>query len=179
MNKLYIVRHGETDWNNKGLLQGTTDIELNKEGIKQVQELSKIIDLDKIDICICSPLKRTKETAKILVSNKKKIIYDEMLIERDYGDYEGKKINYDEIIKQWNYKLNDKSYNIESIQECLLRAKIFLDKVKQKYDGKNILVVSHGSFIKALHFNLVGYNEDTDFLSFNPNNAIIYEYDME
>lgn len=76
MNKLYIVRHGETDWNNKGLLQGTTDIELNKEGIKQVQELSKIIDLDKIDICICSPLKRTKETAKILVSNKKKIIYD-------------------------------------------------------------------------------------------------------
>lgn len=38
MNKLYIVRYGETDWNNKGLLQGTTDIELNKEGIKQVQE---------------------------------------------------------------------------------------------------------------------------------------------
>lgn len=60
----------------------------------------------------------------------------------------------------------------------MLRAKIFLDKVKQKYDGKNILVVSHGSFIKALHFNLVGYNEDTDFLSFNPNNVIIYEYDM-
>lgn len=60
----------------------------------------------------------------------------------------------------------------------MLRAKSFLDKVKQKYDGKNILVVSHGSFIKALHFNLVGYNEDTDFLSFNPSNAIIYEYDM-
>ena len=54
-----------------------------------------------------------------------------------------------------------------------------MDKVRQKYDDKNILVVSHGSFIKALHFNLVGYNEDTDFLSFNPNNVIIYEYDME
>ena len=40
------MRHGETDWNNKGLLQGTTDIELNKEGIKQIQELSKKIDLD-------------------------------------------------------------------------------------------------------------------------------------
>ena len=44
--KLYLVRHGETDWNDKGLLQGTTDIELNKEGIKQIQELSKKIDLD-------------------------------------------------------------------------------------------------------------------------------------
>ena len=41
MSKLYIVRHGQTDWNVKKLLQGATDIELNGDGIKQAEELSK------------------------------------------------------------------------------------------------------------------------------------------
>ena len=54
-----------------------------------------------------------------------------MLIERSFGDYEGKKINFDLIALQWNLKLNDNSHN------------------------KTILLVSHGSFIKALHFNLI------------------------
>ncbi len=60
MHKLYIVRHGKTDWNDQRLLQGLTDIALNEEGIKQTKELRKKIDLSKIDICICSPLKRAK-----------------------------------------------------------------------------------------------------------------------
>ena len=63
MNKIYIVRHGQTDWNIKKLLQGKTDIKLNEEGIRQTKELSKVIDLNNIDVCICSPLKRTKKTA--------------------------------------------------------------------------------------------------------------------
>ena len=41
------------------------------------------------------------------------------------------------------------------------------------------MVVSHGRFIKALHFNLVGYDENTDFLSFNPKNTTLYTYDYE
>ena len=53
MTKLYVVRHGQTDWNVQKLLQGATDIELNEEGIKQAEELSKKLDLDKIDICFC------------------------------------------------------------------------------------------------------------------------------
>ena len=60
MNKLYVVRHGQTDWNVKKLLQGATDIELNEVGIKQAEELSRKLDLDKIDICFCSPLKSPK-----------------------------------------------------------------------------------------------------------------------
>ena len=178
MNKIYIVRHGNTTWNEKGLLQGTTDIGLNEEGITQVKNLSKKLDLSKIDICICSPLKRAKQTADILIGNKIEIIYDDMIIERNFGDYEGKKIDFDLIKKQWNYKLNDSSHNIESLQSCLLRAKIFLDKIKKEYPNKTILIISHGSFIKALHFNLIGYDENTDFLSFNPKNSLLYEYDL-
>lgn len=176
MNKIYIVRHGKTDWNKKGLLQGTTDIEINEEGIAQAKKLAKLIDTDEIDICICSPLKRTRKTAEILIENKKEIIYDDMIIERCFGNYEGKPINFDLIKKQWNYKLNDSSNNIESIQDCLERANKFLKKLKEKYENKTILIVSHGSFIKALHFNLIGYDENTDFLSFDPKNTTLYTY---
>lgn len=179
MNKLYIVRHGQTDWNVKKLLQGKTDIELNEDGINQAKELTKVIDLDKIDICICSPLKRTRKTAELIVEDKVPIIYDELLLERGFGNYEGKPIIFDLIEKQWNYKLNDTSENIESIQDCLKRAKEFLDKINNTYQNKNILVVSHGSFIKTLHFNLIGYDENTDFLSFSPKNAVVYEYAMK
>ena len=178
MNKLYIVRHGQTDWNVKKLLQGSTDIELNEMGIKQAKELSKKLDLSQIDICFCSPLKRARQTANILLQDKVKVIYDDMIVERGFGNYEGKPINFDLIIPQWNYKLNDNSNNIESIQDCLLRAKKFIDKVKENYPNKAILIISHGSFIKALHFNLIGYNENTDFLSFNPENSVLYEYEI-
>lgn len=179
MIKLYIVRHGKTDWNEKGLVQGTTDIALNAEGIAQTKELANKIDLSKIDICICSPLKRVKQTADILVGNKINILYDDLVTERGFGDYEGKKLDFDSIASQWDYELNDSSHNIESIQDCLLRANKFLNKIQEKYSNKTILIVSHGSFIKALHFNLVGYDNNTDFLSFNPKNATLYEYDLK
>lgn len=132
MTKIYIVRHGKTDWNVQGIMQGSVDISLNEEGIKQVKEMSKTIDLSSIDICMCSPLKRAKETAKLIVGNKKKIICDELLRERNFGNYEGKKVDFDLIFRQWDYKLNDKEGNIESIKDCLERAKKFLDKVKKE-----------------------------------------------
>ncbi|MDD4188129.1 MAG: histidine phosphatase family protein [Bacilli bacterium] len=179
MNKLCVVRHGKTEWNIKGLLQGSTDIDLVDEGISQAEELANEIELDKIDICICSPLKRAKQTADILVKNKLEIIYDDLVLERGFGDHEGKKINFDLIGQQWDYKFNDSSHNIESLQDCLSRAKAFLDKIKKEYPNKTILIVSHGSFMKALHFNLIGYDENTDFLSFNPKNTTLYEYNFE
>lgn len=176
MNKLYIIRHGKTDWNNLRLMQGRVDIPLNEEGRDDAVKLASSINLSDIDICFCSPLKRTRETAEIIVQNKLKIIYDDLLIERDFGDYEGCEVNFDLIQKQWDYNLNDKSGNIESIKECLNRAKVFLDKLKKEYPNKTILIISHGSFIKALHFNIIGYDEKTDFLSFRPANTMVYEY---
>ncbi|MBQ1812741.1 MAG: histidine phosphatase family protein [Bacilli bacterium] len=56
------------------------------------------------------------------------------------------------------------------------RAKQFINKIKNNYPNKNILIVSHAGLIKALHFNLIGYGENTDFLSFVPKNTTIYEY---
>lgn len=70
MIKLFIVRHGKTDWNLLGIVQGSTDISLNEEGIIEARNLSEKIDISKIDLCISSPLKRAMEIAKIITKNK-------------------------------------------------------------------------------------------------------------
>lgn len=176
MINIIIVRHGKTDWNEKQLMQGKTDIPLNNDGINDAKVLASIIKDKKIDLCFCSPLIRAQQTAKILM-DESKIIIDDSLVERDFGELEGKKIVFDHIEEYWDYKLNYKGQGIESIQDCLKRAKRFLDKIKT-YNNKTILIVSHGAFIKALHFNLIGYDKNTDFLSFNPKNTTIYEYTL-
>ena len=177
MIKLYVVRHGKTDWNNLNIMQGLTDIPLNEEGRRQAENLARQIDLDNIDLCFSSPLKRARETADIIVRNKKEVVEDQLLVERSFGELEGKTIDFDLVYRQWN-DLDDKTGNVESIRECLNRAKDFLDKIKKEYPNKSILIVSHGGFIKALHFSIIGYDKDTDFLSFKPENAIIYEYEL-
>lgn len=178
MNKLYVVRHGRTDWNDLKIIQGTTDTDLNEKGIEEVKQLASLLDLNKIDICISSPLTRTKKTAEILTQGKINIIYDNLIIERGYGDYEGEKIDRELIAAQWNYKANNSAHNTESIKECLFRAEKFLNKIKIEYNNKNILIVTHGGFMKALHFAIQGYDENTDFLSFYAQNTKIYEYDL-
>lgn len=97
MIKLYVVRHGKTTWNEKGLLQGSTDIKLNDVGIKEANNLRTKLNLDKIDICLSSPLKRAKQTAQILIGNEIEIKYDDLLKERYFGLLEGKEINFDLI----------------------------------------------------------------------------------
>lgn len=176
MNRLLIIRHGKTDWNLEKRIQGRTDIELNQEGIFQAKELAKLINLDEIDYCLCSPLKRTKQTADIIINNRMDIIYDDLLVERCFGNYEGTIYDEKMLKSQWDYKLNDSSNGLETLQDCLKRGKEFLDKINIMYDNKTILIITHGCFLKSLHYNITGYDENTDFLSFFPKNAEVYEY---
>ena len=178
MSKLYMIRHGKTDWNIKKLIQGSTDIPLNEEGINEAKSVAAKIDLSKMDVCIASPMQRASETAKIIIQNKLPIIYDDLLKERSFGYYEGTETTWEMINKHWDYNLNNKEGNIESIRDCLDRAKQVLDKIKTEYPNKNVLIVSHACLIKCIHFNIVGYGEKTDFLSFFPENATLYEYDI-
>ena len=62
---LYVVRHGETEWNTKHLVQGISDIPLNEKGIKDAYELQELVASLDIDVVISSPLSRARETAKI------------------------------------------------------------------------------------------------------------------
>ena len=92
---IYLLRHGETDWNKKRLLQGHTDIPLNEKGRAQVDDTVRRLCAAgvQMDAIISSPLKRARETAEIAALRldypKEKIVVEELLIERGFGEGEG------------------------------------------------------------------------------------------
>ncbi len=85
---IYIVRHGQTDWNVEGIYQGRIDIPLNKTGIEQAKRTREKLRGIKFDKVFSSPLKRAFETAQIICDNP--IIKDDRIIERCNGELEGK-----------------------------------------------------------------------------------------
>ena len=87
---VYIVRHGETDWNRVRRVQGHTDIELNDYGRKLAEETAEGMKEIRLDLCFTSPLKRAKETALIVLGDRQIPVYDEPRIEEiSFGRYEG------------------------------------------------------------------------------------------
>ena len=104
---IIITRHGQTDWNFKHLMQGSTDIKLNQKGIEQAEEVASKLEKEIIDLIICSPLVRARQTAEIINKNRNiPIRYDYRIVERDYGEYEGKSSNDFDFKEFWNYNCN-------------------------------------------------------------------------
>lgn len=87
---LYIMRHGQTDWNVKHKMQGRTDIPLNDTGRKMAADAAEEYKDVHFDICFCSPLVRAKETAGIFLKNRDiPIVTDDRLMEMSFGEFEG------------------------------------------------------------------------------------------
>ncbi len=164
--KFYIIRHGQTNWNKEGRVQGKTDIELNEKGIEQAKEAGEILKNYPIDIIISSPLKRAKKTAEIISETKKvPIIYNKALEERGFGEFEGKtkeEINdenwFSNILD--NYNLNKQYKGVETIQDLCNRVWKLMDELKENYTGKNILLVTHGGVTRAINGYFNGANEE-------------------
>ncbi len=173
---LYIVRHGQTEWNVERRRQGRTDIELNETGIRQASIVKqKLADIS-FDICYASPLKRAAKTAKIICEDKVPIIYDELLVERCFGETEG--VVQGDMPWASDFTFGKKYDNgIEPWEDVLARAKVFLEKLRD-VNAKNILIVSHGVFLKALHYTIVGYDENTDFLGWHLENCEVEKYTL-
>lgn len=137
---IYFVRHGETEWNKIGKIQGHVDIELNDEGRAQANYIKEKFQGVKFDKVFSSPLKRAKETAKII--GEQDIIVDDRLIERHNGELEGKLKSEIKVFPDFNNP-NDIRFGIESLDDFKGRINSFLDEVVEKYKDKNILVVTH------------------------------------
>ncbi len=175
--EIYIIRHGQTKSNKQKKLLGQNDEDLNDFGYKQILNAKKMIENIKFDICFSSPYKRTITTAKILLGTKMPILVDERLSERDFGYLDGSSDSR-YIPEFWNYYLNKSDYEVEPLQELFKRTKNFIDYLKTKYNDKCILIVSHAATIRALHYNIVGYKNTTDMLSFHVNNGQIFKYHL-
>lgn len=142
---LYFVRHGQTDWNVEGKLQGRSDIPLNATGRAQAAETREKLKHVHMDAVYCSPLKRAKETAEIINALwGLPIHYDERLMERGFGDMEGAlraSVPFDDLWAISNVSLFAKGEDTASFFE---RVESFLTDILPYAVEKEILVVAHG-----------------------------------
>ena len=160
--KIYFARHGQTDWNLQGKVQGATDIPLNETGIDQAHRLCEKIKEENIAIekIYTSNQIRAIRTAQI-VDEQYRVGYEivEGLEEMSLGDFEGHtwdEINalYPEELQYWN---EDRRYhtspNGESYQMVLDRLFAALDHILGQHDtssDKSLLIVTHGAVIATL-----------------------------
>lgn len=153
---LYLIRHGETDWNKHGKLQGRTDIPLNDAG-RLVAELTRegLKDVA-FDVAFTSPLMRAKETAEIILRGRNvPIIEDERIIEVCFDEYEGAEKNgADDNIEYFfqNPELYIPKGEGESHKQVLQREKAFLEELfhDSKYKNSTILISTHGAALSGL-----------------------------
>ena len=183
--KFYIIRHGQTNWNKKGKIQGKTDIELNEEGIKQAEEATRILKDYPIDMIVSSTLKRARKTAEIINEAKNvPIIFKEALEERGFGEFEGKtqqefqdEIWNSEILA--NYNLNKQYKGVETIQDLCDRVWNLIEDLKEEYYDKNILLVTHGGVTRAINGYFNGANENGILEDLNLHNCEIRTFEIK
>lgn len=168
---IYIIRHGQTDWNLKNKLQGHTDIPLNEEGIKQAYAAKELLKDIKIDMVFSSPLKRAVQTSKIISTSK--TILEDRLLERGYGHLEGNHKSTYNKNHLWNIDTEKNFSNIETMQELEERVFSFLDEIKQ-YKDKNILIVSHAGTMRMIMKYFKGMPESNNMLDFSVENGVVH-----
>lgn len=149
---IYLIRHGETDWNKTGRLQGHADIPLNAHGRVQVNDTVRILRNMgvRMDAMFSSPLKRAQESAVIAAAllnfPRDRIAVENLLIERDFGEGEGLTIKEGEIrYPGCNFP------GLELHSDLVARAGRAFHKIVDSSKGaQRILLVAHGAILFAL-----------------------------
>lgn len=180
--KLYLLRHGETDWNKARKIQGCTDIPLNDYGRELARKTGGGMKNIPIDLVITSPLIRAKETAQLVMAGRDvEVMENPQIQEMNFGEYEGRPSDEEptaSILRAF-FK-NPGAYpppeQGESIPELLERTGEFLRELFQspELQDKNILVSTHGAAMTGLVNNIKGQLEVNDFwkMGVPPNCAV-------
>lgn len=148
--RLYLIRHGETEYNKTGLVQGHTEVPLNDTGIDQAARLGRRLDAEfDIDHIYSSDLRRTAMTAAIVAAHTGvPITYDPLFRERDPGDLTDK--TFEEAMDFFT-DLEYEPPNGESVP-------VFVDRVTRAFEhlleregtnGRHVALVTHGMFCRA------------------------------
>ncbi|WP_375389463.1 histidine phosphatase family protein [uncultured Amnibacterium sp.] len=146
MTDLVLVRHGETEWNRIGRVQGRTDIPLNDTGRAQAEAAGRRLRDQHFDAVVASPLSRAADTARIISAElglgEPELVAD--LVERDYGRAEGMT---DEAVQT---QLGGRLEARESREATVARVTPALLAIADRHPGQRVLVVSHGGVIGSL-----------------------------
>ncbi|MBD0382873.1 histidine phosphatase family protein [Paenibacillus sedimenti] len=174
---LYVVRHGETEWNYENRVCGTTDIRLTNRGIEQAKDLAQLLRKKQINIIISSPLCRALNTAEII---SKEIctdyIVDQRLTEQDYGVFEGSPHDNKEFLEAKLHFANKLSGG-ESILQVVQRIFNLLDDIKEKYRNHNVLLVAHGGVCRVINAYFKEQSNE-EFYYFHIGNCELKEYNF-
>lgn len=170
---IYLTRHGETNYNIEKRYMGSQDIPLNENGLAQARELARRLKSEPIDIIVASPLMRAKKTAEIVGEELglPVVIYPEFK-ERNMGVYEhltkeDVKRTYPALFQRKSNKVwDDAPDGGETIEQLEWRVFCGLEKIKENFAGKNILLVGHGLVAKSVdrYFKKTSFEEMMAFL---------------
>lgn len=150
-NRYILMRHGEAESNVKGIVQFDTEgNRLTEKGKEQARDAARALRRERVDLIVCSPLARTRETADIVRRElglpENAVMQDERLREIDFGAMNGKPIReWDSLFKTFADRFVYTGHGGETYRQVWKRVGVFLFDVEQRYIGKNILVVSHGT----------------------------------
>lgn len=147
MTTIGFIRHGSTEWNRLGKLQGQLDTDLTDEGREQARLLGRRLASETWDGIISSDLKRAKETAQIIseLSGIPLIREDARLRERMYGQIEGTTVAEREA--RWGADWKLQALGQETDDELWQRWIQLETELIEEYPGRKLLLVSHGGFI--------------------------------
>lgn len=152
--RVALVRHGETDWNIDGRLQGSSDIPLNDIGRQQARDAGSVLAADEWDTLVSSPLSRAAETADIIgdiVGLPRSADHDD-LAERHFGRAEGM-TGYD----AWAYWPDGRYPGAESSHDLAVRGRRGLDRIVDTHPGESVIAVAHGGIIRAILHTVTGH----------------------
>ena len=163
MTRLFLVRHGATEWNETKRAQGQADIELSELGRKQAQEAARRLASADIAAVYSSDLKRASNTARAIAERHElKVVTDPSLREIDQGEWTG--LSVDEIARRWP-DWGDKRHHTarpggESPDQVRERALGGLKKIVERHPDETVVVVSHGGTIRWVSAEAAGYSTD-------------------
>lgn len=157
--RLFLVRHGETDYNKQKRYQGRIDTALNKTGLRQAKALQRRLSTEEIYKIYTSRLMRAKDTSRIIALGRNiEVISLESLAEMDFGGFEG--LTYEEIIAR-HPRWRPDSFDFtacggESLEHLARRMGIFIEEIGRNPAGSNIMVVGHAGCLRVLVCLLLG-----------------------
>ena len=169
---IYVVRHGETEWNALNKVMGRTDMPLNANGTDQAHELARVLKDVKIDVFLASPLRRARQTADI-ISAESGIEYriDDRLTEQDFGIFEGTD-RFDAEYQAAKREYFSRYPGGESFFDIAARVFPLLKELK----NKDALLVTHGGVCRVIrsYFEDMGNEE---FVQFSQGNCEVRMYE--
>jgi 2,3-bisphosphoglycerate-dependent phosphoglycerate mutase len=191
MAKLVLVRHGKSDWNDKGLWTGWTDVELHPDGIEDAKKMASLISDIELHSSHTSKLKRAQKTLSIIQEELNLELptrEDEALNERHYGIYTGKnkwqvrdevgEETFKKIRRSWDHPIPEG----ETMQQVYNRVLVYYENVllPELVENKNVIVAASGNSLRAL----IKHLEDLDLeglanLEVGIGEVHIYEMDKD